>query len=195
MASEMFGATLSGIVEVDGVYVGGYVKRANWKNSRKDMRLARNQTGKRQVIVEMRQRGGKTLVSVHEHESQAIPTICQRVELGTIIHADEASHFDVLSERYRLERINHSECYSDGIACTNWAENFNAPIRRMEKGCYHHIAGRYLLAYAEEAAWRENNSRISNGEKFLMLTNLALTVPASAQWTGYSRYGTRRRRG
>jgi hypothetical protein len=39
-------------------------------------------------------------------------------------------------------------------------------MRRAEQGHHHHIAGRYpLLRYAQEASWREDHRRISNGEQ------------------------------
>ena len=48
MASEDVGAKVSGKVEIDGMYVGGYVKPANYKEGRIDRRLLANQSGKRQ---------------------------------------------------------------------------------------------------------------------------------------------------
>src|SRR5580700_2671689 len=53
--------TLSGVVEVDGAYVGGHSKPANEITDRKDRRLAEEQTGKRQSVVVARERGGRTL--------------------------------------------------------------------------------------------------------------------------------------
>ena len=44
MASEA-GETVSGEVEVDGGYFGGYVKPANYKENRRDRRRVVNQTG------------------------------------------------------------------------------------------------------------------------------------------------------
>ncbi len=47
MASELKGMRLGGegeTVEIDGMYVGGYVKPANAKENRRDRRLAANQT-------------------------------------------------------------------------------------------------------------------------------------------------------
>ena len=41
---------------VDGAYFGGYVKPSNYKESRRDRRLAINQNGKRRVVVAFRQR-------------------------------------------------------------------------------------------------------------------------------------------
>jgi len=37
-------------------------------------------------------------------------------------------------------------------------------MRRAEIGHHHHIAGQYLLGYAQEASWREDNRRQSNGD-------------------------------
>src|SRR5947207_3206778 len=53
---EAVGATfndieLSGEVEIDGLYAGGFVKPENRKADRVDRRLAEEQTGKRQVVV------------------------------------------------------------------------------------------------------------------------------------------------
>ena len=61
LAAEKADATVSGTVEVDGAYFGGHVKPANWKENRRDRRLAVNQNGKRRVVVIMRERDGKTL--------------------------------------------------------------------------------------------------------------------------------------
>ena len=48
---------LSGNVEVDGTYFGGYVKPANEKKDRKDRRKKVHQSGKRQSVIVMRERG------------------------------------------------------------------------------------------------------------------------------------------
>ncbi len=45
---------------------------------------------------------------------------------------DEAAHWDALHARFLTKRINHSESYSDGDACTNQAESFFSRIRRAE---------------------------------------------------------------
>ena len=55
--------------EVDGAYFGGYVKPANLKEDRKDRRLRQNQSGKRKVVVVIRERGGETLPGVFKSES------------------------------------------------------------------------------------------------------------------------------
>ena len=185
MSSEAKGATVSGEVEIDGAYFGGYVKPANKKENRRDRRLAVNQNGKRRVVVIMRERNGRTLPFVFKSEGASVHTIAKHVELGSTVYADEAAHWDVLHTRYLTKRINHQESYSTDEACTNMAESFFSRLRRAEIGIHHHISGQYLSAYAGEMAWRENNRRVSNGEQYLAVTLSALGHPVSRQWKGY----------
>jgi hypothetical protein len=82
MASELKGMQISGqgeTVEVDGGYFGGYVKPANYRENRRDRRFTGNKSGKRQVVVVMRERGGSTLPAVFKSESAAwagLPLAC-----------------------------------------------------------------------------------------------------------------------
>lgn len=180
---------VKGEVEVDGAFFGGYVKPANHKEKRIDRRLAENRTGKRRVVVIMRERQGNTLPFVFKSESEAHDTILKHVALGSTVHADEATAWDLLHSRYLTKRVNHSQAYSHDGACTNQAESFFSRLRRAEIGVHHHISGRYLSAYANEMAWRENNRSVSNGEQYLLATNAALTHPVSRQWKGYWQRG------
>lgn len=177
--------TVSGEVEIDGAYFGGYIKPANLKEDRKDRRLRYVQNGKREVVVVMRQRGGHTIANVFKSESESVASIQQRVANGSTIHADEATAWDALHARFLTKRINHSEAYSHDGACTNQAESFFSRLRRAEIGSHHSIAGKYLDLYADEMAWREDNRRISNGEQYLMVTNATLQHPVSREWKGY----------
>jgi len=185
LAAETNATVLSGTVEIDGAYFGGHIKPANYKEDRKDRRLAENQTGKRKCVVVVRQRGGRTLTHVGKSELQAVPAIMERVAAGTVIHADEASSWDSLHDHYEMKRINHSVCYSDGEACTNWAESFFSRLRRAEHGTHHHIRRRYLSAYASEMAWREDHRREANGSQFVQIVQSAAHHPVSRQWKGY----------
>lgn len=185
MGADVHDEVISGEVEVDGAYFGGYVKPANWKENRRDRRLVKNQNGKRHVVVIMRERQGTTLPFVFKSEDASVETIMNRVSRDTVIHADEASHWDALHGRFETKRINHSKVYSDGSACTNMAESFFSRLRRAEIGTHHHISGKYLAAYANEMAWREDNRRISNGDQFRMVVAASLMHPVSRQWKGY----------
>jgi hypothetical protein len=144
-----------------------------------------NRTGKRKSVIIIRERGGNSLPAVFKSEARALDFIRRRIEPGTIVNADEASGWDALHARFEMKRINHSEAYSDGQACTNWAEEFFSRMRRAEIGHHHHIAGAYLLRYAQEAAWREDNRRVANGEQVQRLAGLALASKPSVDFCGY----------
>ena len=104
---------------------------------------------------------------------------------ATKIQADEAGSWDSLHDHFEVKRINHEQAYSLDGACTNWAEEFFSRMRRAEIGHHHHIAGQYLLRYAQEASWREDNRRLSNGEQVDRLGKLALNAKPSVDFSGY----------
>ena len=190
MAEEMKGRMIGGEgkeAEIDGGHFGGYSKPANRKNERLDRRLYENQTGKRRAVVIIRERNGKSLPAVFESEGQALSWIKARVAKETVVHADEAPAWNDLHARFEMKRINHQEAYSAEGACTNWAESYFSRLRRAEAGHHHHIAGVYLIRYAQEAAWREDNRRMANGEQVERVATLALRAKPSVDFSGYWR--------
>jgi transposase-like protein len=188
MAEEMRGRVVGGegkVAEVDAAYFGGYVKPANLREHRADRRLATNQSGKRKAVVVIRERDGNTLPAVFRTEGAALSFIRSRIAKGTQVHADESPNWNDLHSRFEMKRINHQEAYSQDGACTNWAEEFFSRMRRAEIGHHHHIAGAYLLRYAQEASWREDCRKLSNGEQVRRLAGLATRKGKSVDFTGY----------
>jgi transposase-like protein len=185
MAREQMGRQLDGIVEIDGAYFGGYVKPENHKDDRKDRRLVANRSGKRQCVVIMRERGGKSLPFVVANEGDAVPYVRDHVANLAVLHADEGTGWDALHAGWMTERVNHSVQFFDKGACTNQAESYFSRLRRMEVGTHHHIAGPYIGAYAREASWREDNRRVSNGDQAAMVTAAAMASRVSRDWKGY----------
>jgi hypothetical protein len=58
-------------------------------------------------------------------------------------------------------------------------------MRRAEIGHHHHIAGAYLLRYAQEVSWREDNRRTANGEQVNRIAKLALSQKQNVDFSGY----------
>ena len=79
-----------------------------------------------------------------------------------------------------MKRINHEEAYSLDGACRNGAEEYYSRLRRAEASHHHHIAGAYLLRYTQEASWREDNRRVSNGDQLRRLATMKESV-----WTSW----------
>ena len=188
MAAEMKGRVVGGEgkeASVDGAYFGGYVKPANRIENRVDRRLSEHQSGKRKVVVVIREHGGASLPAVFKSEAAATKFIRSHVRPGTVVNADEASSWDSLHAKFEMKRINHGEAYSLDGACTNWAEEYFSRLRRGEVGHHHHISGAYLLRYAQEAAWREDSRRVANGEQVMRVAELAMANKPSVDFCGY----------
>ena len=186
MASEIKGHSLDDEVEIDGAYFGGHIRPENFKEDRKDRRLAKHQTGKRRVVIALRERRGRTLTFVARSEAEGVDHAKRYVARDAVMYADEASHWDVLHDGWKTYRINHSEAYSyfNGVH-TNQVESYFSRLRRMVRGQHHHVSARYLHQYANHAAWMEDHRRESNGALAGRVLGLAMAHPVSRNWKGY----------
>jgi transposase-like protein len=111
MAEELKGRTVGGagkVAEVDGGYFGGYVKPRNLAENRIDRRRAINQSGKRKVVVVVRERNGNSVPAVFRTKGQAQSWIRSRIAKGTVLNADEANSWDGLHGAFEMRRINPS---------------------------------------------------------------------------------------
>jgi hypothetical protein len=191
MASEVRQTAIGGEgkrAEIDGGYFGGYVKPANRRENRRDRRLRQYQSGKRRVVVVIRERNGRTLPGVFHSEVEALAFIRRQVPRGTELYADEASGWNALHARYTMHRVNHEEAYSLGGEYeinTNSAESFFSRMRRGEIGHHHHVAGPYLIRFAQEAAWREDHRKDPNGFQVDRVVALVMKNKPSVDFCGY----------
>lgn len=192
---------LTGIVEVDGVWIGGYFKhknpidgrRQNKRSPRREdftaeewERVLKAQARRRSIVtLRERRRGGRTISFVARTEAERVIDILALTAPEAVLHTDEAPHWNML-DLHRVRRsVNHSKTYySEGVH-TNLAESFNSRVRRAERGVYHHISGRHLQGYADEIAWREDYRRVSNGQQFTTIMRGAALAPVSREWKGY----------
>ena len=159
--------------------------RRTCKEDRIDRRLSEHQTGTRRVVVALRERGGRTLPFVTMHEARRrrdrqahrLPHgegLCRRSEpLGCVAR--------------RLDGRSHQplEAYSQDGANTNQVESYFSRLRRMVDGQHHRVSAKYLYQYANEAAWKEDHRRLSNGALRSRTLGLALHHPVSRKWAGY----------
>lgn len=185
MAIETRDATLAGEVEVDGAAFGGHVRPLNAKEDRLDRRLLGNRSGKRRVVVALRQRGGRILTRTFVREVEGVEFARERIAPGSVVSADEVSHWDLLEPAFDMRRINHSDAYSRDGTHTNQVESYFSRLRRMISGQHHWVDGRHLGAYAVHAAWLEDHRDQSNGALADRLIGMALAAPISRNWKGY----------
>jgi transposase-like protein len=116
MAAETRDATLGGEVEVDGAAFGGHVRPANLREGRVDRRLLANRSGKRRVVVALRQRGGRTLTRAFLREAEGVDFARARIAPDAVVSADEGPHWDLLEPAFGMRRIAQADAYSrDGV--------------------------------------------------------------------------------
>lgn len=185
---------LDGEVEMDGAYVNGHVRPKNKKADRIDRRLAKHQKPTKRCVFVMRSRADagmgakRTLTFIMKQENQtSVKKLAGRfVKKGSIVYADEANAYDPLHAYYDTRRVNHQVEYrSDDGATNNLAESFFSRFRRMQYGQTHKFGNLYLDHYANEAAYREDNRRMSNGEMFGDIVVKCATSRTSRDFCGY----------
>ena len=187
---------LSGDVHMDGAYVNGYVRPKNHKDDRVDRRKAEYQNPNKRCIVVLRQKAmnsnlqvadkTKTYVVYSENQKDINHLANQHIKHGSTIHADESTAYDTLNARFTTKRVNHQYEYrsKDGVT-NNLAESYFSRFRRMQLGQMHKFGVMYLANYANEAAYREDTRRWSNGEIFTDILMKCAQTRTHKDWCGY----------
>jgi transposase-like protein len=188
-------AQLDHEVEVDAAYVNGHVRPANNRHNRIDRRLKVNQDPEKRAVLVARERhevdgegGFKTVTAIakSENEESIKAFVKKHVTQGTMVSADENRSYDALHAQYKMERVNHSKHYVGANGeNTNQAESFFSRFRRMQLGQVHKFGNLYLNRYVNEAAFREDTRRKSNGEIFFNFMERCTDRCVSRHFAGY----------
>jgi transposase-like protein len=190
-------SALAGEIHMDGAYVNGHVRPQNKKADRVDRRLAEHQKMDKRCVFVMRQKcepaghhtgATKTLTFVlkSENQSEIAKLASVFVAKGSTICADESTAYDTLHAKFDTRRVNHSiEYRADDGTTNNLAESFFSRFRRMQYGQTHKFGNLYLANYANEADFREDTRRESNGGIFVTIGTRCATTRTSRDWCGY----------
>ena len=138
---------LSGIVEADGVYIGG--KESNKHESQK-LKAGREIVGKTAVLG-MRARAGKVLARVIPDTSRdTVHQILNKyLSRDSVLVTDE--HASYKESQFNHQVVNHSaKQYVDGMAHTNGIESVWAVLKRGFYGIYHSFSTKHLQRYVDE---------------------------------------------
>lgn len=185
---------LDGEVHVDGAYVNGYIRPKNKKSERIDRRLAVNQKPNKRCVFVMRENSDdntgarKTLTFIIKSENQndVVSLASSHITRNSTICADENVAYDPLHARFDTRRVNHSEEYrADDGTTNNIAESYFARFRRMQYGQVHRFGIEYLANYANEAAYREDTRRWTNGKIFDDIVRKCARTKTHHDWCGY----------
>lgn len=172
---------LKGEVEFDCAEIGGHIRPKNVKKYRDDLRKHPYRSENKLIVVVARERGGRARTTIVDNISEAKNYIRKVVSRSATPYCDCGSEWNDLQAIWDLKRVNHNYSWWTPHAHTNNAEGYFAMLRKATKGIYHRLCSpRYLHAYTEEMAWRQNLRRQTNSEKYQsVLRAAAVRNPSS----------------
>ncbi len=91
--------------------------------------------------------------------------IIEHVEEGSKLMTDTGNAY--MGSKFAHEFINHQHEYVRGNVHTNSVENFWALLQRTLHGTYVSVEPFHLSAYEDEQAWRFNQRKTNDGQRFI----------------------------
>lgn len=182
---------LTGTVEADGVWVGGFVRKPNMKINETGKRQAKpswqDYGEKRRSIVTLRERrpGGRSKAFVFKNEALATDQIIASVHPSADVVTDEGNWGKLYLNFNSHETVNHTKGHVIRGVHINGVEAHHSRIRRGERGVYIHISGAHVQRYADEFTWRDDFRRVSNGMQFQTLATRAAITRPDFEFRGY----------
>lgn len=181
-----------GVVEMDGVYVNGYIRPKNRLEKRIDRRKAYKPN--KRVVISLRQRNEfgiganrtRTFILRSENPIELSRIAHRFIARGSEVHTDENIGYSNFIAHYDHRVVNHAVEYC-GIngENNNQSESYNSRFRRLQYGQCHKLGTLYLSNYANEIAYREDTRRFNNGFIFRDILKKCLDSGISNELCGY----------
>jgi transposase-like protein len=162
---------MSGQIEVDETYVGGLAR--NMHKDKKAQKITGTGGSGKAIVMGLLERHGSDKTSkvrakvVRNTSSETLQgEIRQQVTPGSEVFTDALSSYRGLDPEYVHQFIDHAETYVRGSVHTNGIENFWSLLKRSIRGSYVSVEPWHLHRYVDEQAFRFNERKVTDGERF-----------------------------
>jgi transposase-like protein len=159
---------LSGEVEADETFIGG--KARNMHVGVRQRRITGTGGKDKTAVMGILQRDGKVRATViPNRKKKALQAEVRKyVEAGAALYTDALLSYEGLEGDYAHKVVDHAVQYVDGRVHTNGLENFWSLLKRGISGTYVSVEPFHLFRYLDEQAYRFNNRKLSDAERFSM---------------------------
>jgi transposase-like protein len=160
---------LSGHVEADETFIGG--KARNMHAAKRAQRITGTGGKDKTAVMGILERGkdGKSKVRtsvIPNRKKSAIQSeVRKHVEAGSALYSDALQSYKGLDE-FQHQVVDHAVAFVDGNVHTNGLENFWSLLKRAIAGTYVSVEPFHLFRYLDEQAYRFNNRKMTDGERF-----------------------------
>jgi transposase-like protein len=163
---------LSGHVEADESFIGGKARNMHATNRARKITgtggkdktavmgiLERSKDGKHSTV--------RTTVIPNRKKRSLQAEVRKHVEAGSALYTDALKSYEGLTE-FEHQVVDHAVEYVNGKIHTNGLENFWSLLKRGINGTYVSVEPFHLFRYLDEQAYRFNNRKLNDAERFSM---------------------------
>ena len=160
----------SGHVEADETFIGG--KARNMHAGKRAARITGRGGKDKTAVVGILERGKdgtsrvRTSVIPNRKKKTLQAEVRQHVEAGSALYTDFLLSYEGLEGDFAHQVVDHAVEYVNGNVHTNGLENFWSLLKRGISGTYVSVEPYHLFRYLDEQAWRFNNRKLTDGERF-----------------------------
>lgn len=164
---------LGGVVESDETFVGG--KADNMHRHVRERKIRGRGTSGKAIVHGVLERNSdkaaqdsqvQACVVPNTEAATLVPIIRRAVESDAVVCTDATSSYASLGGSFVHKWVDHATRYVLGKVHVNGIENFWSLLKRAVRGTYVAVSPFHLFRYVDEEAWRFNERRFNDGNRF-----------------------------
>ncbi len=172
MLEDEYRGKLSGTVEMDETFIGGKLKNMHKSKKPKGTGHSGRAVGAmaKTIVVGMLERNGRVRTQIVEERTKEVlhSLAAEHIADGSTLVTDEWHSYK--GTDFQHEIVNHAVEYVNGLVHTQGIENFWSLLKRGFGGTYISVEPFHLFRYIDEQAFRYNNRKLSDAQRFDIAT-------------------------